>query len=232
MTYTHERAQAASNAQRQDACSTLVLNFHPDPTSSRANAALADAARRFPGVSVREIATLYASRAVDPQAEARRLLAADRIVLLFPVQWYAPPATFKAWADAVLTRMYYVAYEVEGRRMEGKPLLVAATVGTGPEDYGRSGRSLYPLEVLLRPLEAIAHRCGLVWSKPFLLYRAGRLEPRELTEAGEAFVRRLREWDRETEGSRRAPAKCDAKRGEPAARQTPPGRPQLQPAAG
>jgi putative NADPH-quinone reductase len=208
MTYTHDLAQDAPEARQQDAGSTLLLNFHPDPRASRANAALAAAARRLPGVAERQIATLYASGAVDAQAEARRLLAADRLVLLFPVHWYAPPATFKAWADAVLTRMFYVEYEAEGRWMEGKPFLVAATVGTGPEDYGRAGRSLYPLEVLLRPLEATAHRCGLVWSKPFLLYRAGRLEAPELDEAGEAFARRLRAWRGEpstAQASRQAP---------------------------
>jgi len=179
--------------------STLLLNFHPDPASSRANAALAAAARRLPRVRVREMATLGAG-GIDPRAEAERLLAAAAIVWLFPVQWYAPPALFKDWADAVLTRMYFAAYDTEGRRLEGRPLLVAATVGTGQEDYRAAGRALYSLEVLLRPLEATAHRCGLSWSRPFLLYRAGRLTAAELTEAGEAFAARVRAL-----GSARAP---------------------------
>ena len=63
-----------------------------------------------------------------------------------------------------------------------------------------AGRALYSLEVLLRPLEATAHRCGLSWSRPFLLYRAGRLTAAELAEAGKAFAARVRAL-----GSARAP---------------------------
>jgi putative NADPH-quinone reductase len=174
-------------------CATLLLNFHPDPAASRTIGALAGAAGRVRGVAVREFARLYPSGEVDAEAEVAQLLSADRLAMLFPVHWYAPPSTFNAWADAVLTRMFFSAYETEGRRLKGKPLLVAATVGTAPEDYGPAGRSLYPLEDLLRPLEALAHRCGLSWSPPFLLYRAGRLAPAELGDACEAFAGRLRD---------------------------------------
>src|SRR5215469_7409844 len=114
-----------SNADLLNTGSTLLLCFHPEPHSSRTNDALAAAAHRIPGVSVRAIASLYPTGEIDVDAEVAQLLAADRLVMLFPVQWYAPPATFKTWADLVLTRMYFEAYETEGRRMEGKRLLVA-----------------------------------------------------------------------------------------------------------
>jgi putative NADPH-quinone reductase len=204
------RQAPLSDTESQDACSTLLLSFHPDPLSSRTNAALAAAADRIPGVSVREIARLYPSGDVDVDAEVAHLLAADRLVMLFPVQWYMPPATFKTWADLVLTRMYFEAYATEGRRMEGKPLLVAATTGAAPDAYGPDGRSLYPLEMLLRPLEAMAYRCGLRWTRPFLLYRAGRLSGGELEQAGDAFATRLRSWALEREAQRRAAAGCAA----------------------
>jgi putative NADPH-quinone reductase len=54
--------------------------------------------------------------------------------------------------------------------------------------------NLYPLEELLRPLEATAHRCGLAWSRPHLLFRANRLSAAELDAAGEAYAARLRRW--------------------------------------
>lgn len=34
----------------------------------------------------------------------------------FLIQWYSTPPLLKAWQDAVLTRMYYIAYESEGRQ--------------------------------------------------------------------------------------------------------------------
>lgn len=96
---------------------TLVLLFHPDLGRSRANVVLAKAAAALPGVQVVDMQAacpdgldLYR----DGEAEAARLLAADRIVLQFPVQWYSTPPLLKAWQDAVLTRMFYIAYEAEG----------------------------------------------------------------------------------------------------------------------
>jgi putative NADPH-quinone reductase len=192
MTSIHPKTRPASLGGAAGPCSTLLLNFHPAPAGSRTIAALSAAAGQVPGVVVREVATLQRSGALDSAAEAAELLAADRLVMLFPVQWYAPPATFKVWADDVLTRMYFDRYETEGRLMEGKPLLVCATVGSVAEAYGPDGRSLYSLEELLRPLEAMAHRCRFRWSPPFLLYRAGRLTQAELDDACEAFVGRLR----------------------------------------
>jgi putative NADPH-quinone reductase len=62
------------------------------------------------------------------------------------------------------------------------------------EAYGPGGANLYPLEELLRPLEASAHRCGMAWSRPFLLYRANKLSAEELAMAGEAYAGHLRRW--------------------------------------
>jgi len=172
---------------------TLILFFHPDPARSQANAALLAAARQLPGVEVADMARLCPDGAFDTEAEVRRLHRADRLVLQFPVQWYSTPPLLKAWQDAVLSRMFY-ARPAEGERLRGLPVLVAATAGNVPEAYGPAGANLYPLEALLRPLEATAHRCSLAWSRPHLLFRANRLSPAEREAAGEAYAARLRGW--------------------------------------
>ncbi len=164
---------------------TLVLLFHPRFAQSATNRALADAAAALPGVQVVDMAALYPEgTAIDVDAEVRRLLSARRVVLQFPVQWYSTPPLLKAWQDAVLTRMFYMAYATEGRYLEGTPLLVAATAGNVPEAYTPAGSNLIPLAELLHPLHATAHRCGLPWAEPFLVYRAGKMGAAEL--AGEA----------------------------------------------
>jgi glutathione-regulated potassium-efflux system ancillary protein KefG len=173
---------------------TLILLFHPGLTPSKANAALAAAAANLPGVEVVNMYALYPAGAVDVEAEVSRLRSADRIVLQFPVQWYAPPPLLRAWQDAVLTRMFYIAYETEGRRLEGTPLLVAATAGNTPDAYGPDGVNLYPLAELLRPLEAMASRCGLPWAEPFLTYRASQLNDAQMAVAADAYAQRLRNW--------------------------------------
>lgn len=173
---------------------TLILLFHPDLAHSRANAALVEAAARLPGVEVAHLHALYPDGVIDADAEVARLLSADRIVLQFPLQWYSTPPLLKAWQDVVLTRMFYIDYATEGRRLEGKPILLAVTAGNTAEAYGPGGRNLYPLTDLLRPLEVTANRCGLPWAEPFILFEANKLEASRLEQEGVRYAERLRIW--------------------------------------
>lgn len=173
---------------------TLVLVFHPSPGRSVTNAALAAAAAALDGVTVVDMQALYPDGAIDVDREVARLLAASRIVLQFPVQWYATPPLLKAWQDAVLTRMYYIAYEREGRLLEGTPLLVAATAGNVEEAYRPGGANLMPLADLLAPLRTTAHRCRLPWGDPFLVYRAGKMSPEDLAATAAGYARHLSGW--------------------------------------
>lgn len=173
---------------------TLILLFHPDIANSRANAAMVEAAARLPGVQVADLHALYPDGVIDADAEVARLLAADRIVLQFPLQWYSTPPLLKAWQDLILTRMFYIDYEAEGRRLEGKPILLAVTAGNTAQAYAPGGRNLYPLTDLLRPLEVTANRCGLPWAEPFILLEANKLEAPALAREADRYVQRLRTW--------------------------------------
>ena len=170
---------------------TLILLFHPDFSRSRANRALIDAARTRRDTDIVDMQALYPDGRIDTDREVARLMAADRIVFQFPLQWYSTPPLLKAWQDAVLTRMFYVAYESEGATLAGKPLLVAATAGNGQHAYAQGGANLFPLRDLLKPLQATANRCGLVWAEPFLIYNAHKADEEALQAAGEHFAARL-----------------------------------------
>lgn len=171
---------------------TLILLAHPDHARSRANRALAEAAARLPDVEVAHLEGLYPDGAIDVDVEVARLIAAERVVLQFPVQWYATPPLLKAWQDAVLSRMFYLAPETEGRLIAGRPLLVAATAGNRSAAYAPDGANLFPLADLLKPLHATAHRCGLVWQEPFLVYETRSATDAALEAAGERYAARLR----------------------------------------
>jgi putative NADPH-quinone reductase len=173
---------------------TLILLFHPDIAHSRANAALAAAAGRVPGVEVADLHALYPDGRIDDDTEVARLLSADRIVLQFPLQWYSTPPLLKAWQDRILTRMFYIDYETEGRRLEGRPIMLAVTAGNTASAYGPGGRNLYPLPDLLRPLQITANRCGLPWTEPFVVFGANKLDADALAAAGRAFAARLQAW--------------------------------------
>ncbi|MCP4562932.1 MAG: NAD(P)H-dependent oxidoreductase [Bosea sp.] len=176
---------------------TLILLFHRDLSQSKANAALSAAAAGLPGVEIVDMQALYPDGIDifrDGEREAARLLGADRIVLQFPIQWYSTPALLKEWQDAVLTRMFYLAYEAEGRRLEGTPLMIAATAGNVSDAYRPGGRNMFAMIDLLAPLRATAHRCGLSWSDPFILYEADKL-PKEALEAAAAdYAAMLEGW--------------------------------------
>lgn len=174
---------------------TLILMFHPDPARSRANRALAEAAAAVPGVAVVDMQALYPElRITDLDVEVRRLLAPRRVVLQFPVQWYSTPPLLKAWQDAVLTRMMYLAHEAEGRHLAGKPLLVAATAGNVPAAYTPGGSNGFALDELLRPLQATARRCGMPWATPFLVHGLREITPAQLQLQAQAYAERLRGW--------------------------------------
>ncbi|WP_136066622.1 NAD(P)H-dependent oxidoreductase [Modicisalibacter radicis] len=176
---------------------TLILLFHPDLAHSKANAALAAAAAKLPAVEVVDMQAIYPDgidMSNDGECEALRLIESDRIVLQFPIQWYSTPSLLKAWQDAVLTRMFYIAYEPEGRMFEGTPLMVAATAGNVPDAYRPGGRNMFTMNALLAPLQATAHRCGLPWAEPFVLYQADKLAPEALDAAAAEYVAVLERW--------------------------------------
>jgi putative NADPH-quinone reductase len=176
---------------------TLILVFHPDLTRSRANAALARAAASEPGVDVIDMQAVYPDgldMSRHGEDEAARLLSAGRIVLQFPVQWYSAPPLLKSWQNAVLTRMFYTEHADEGRRLAGTPLMIAATAGNAPQAYGPDGGNLFPLIELFAPLRAMAHRCGLVWSEPFVVYRATSRSDEELAAAAAEYAATLGRW--------------------------------------
>ena len=127
----------------------------------------------------------------DDGIHAPGLLAAERIVLQFPVQWYSTPPLLKAWQDAVLTRMFYIHHEAEGAKLAGRPFLIAASAGNVPEAYTPSGANLFSLRDLLKPLQATAHRCALAWQEPFLIYDTRRADAEALEAAADHYVTRL-----------------------------------------
>lgn len=170
-----------------------ILLCHPNYAKSKANRALAEAAAQVPGVVVTHLDGLYPDGKIDEEAETARLLAADRVVWQFPIQWYHTPAVFKQWQDVVLSRMFYVHAKDEGEQIAGRPVLVAATAGGDTQAYSAAGSNGFPLTDILVPLHATAHRCGLAWQEPYLVYQANRLKPEALAAAAEGYAGRIRQ---------------------------------------
>lgn len=173
---------------------TQILLFHPDSERSSVNTALARAAVGMHHVAIADMVDLYPTGITmerNSAREAARLLAADRIVLQFPMQWYSTPALLKQWQDIVLTRMAYVNWATEGAKLAGKPLMVAATMGAEEATYRPEGRNRFTIAELLAPLQASANRFAMDWRDPFLVFGADALRGDDLAEAGHAYTRAL-----------------------------------------
>ncbi|AZN72889.1 flavodoxin family protein [Georhizobium profundi] len=174
---------------------TLILVFHRDLAASRANSALAAAARTLPRVEIVDMQARYPEARIDLDTDAARdaqmLLNADRIVLQFPIQWYSTPSLLKSWQDAVLTRMYYLEREAEGDRLAGTPMMIAATAGNIPAAYARGGQNHFTIDEILTPLKATAYRCDLPWHPPHLVFTADRLSDEALSKAADDYRRAL-----------------------------------------
>lgn len=173
---------------------TLILLFHPNIARSSANMALSAAASEIDDVEVFDVQRAYPNGVIDTDAEVDRLLAADRLVLQYPMHWYATPSILKEWLDAVLTRLFYINYESEGRRLQGMPVMVSVTAGNTSDAYSEGGRNMFTMVELLAPMRATAHRCDLVWSSPFILYRANQLSLDELKAEGARYVEAIKSW--------------------------------------
>lgn len=94
----------------------------------------------------------------DVEEEQRKILAADALILVFPLWWYSMPAIMKGWVDRVWAFGLAYGYRGAGNAYRygeggfaGKRALLAVSVG-GPEiDYSPRGIN-GPLEQLLFPI--------------------------------------------------------------------------------
>ncbi|MDE6576393.1 MAG: NAD(P)H-dependent oxidoreductase [Opitutales bacterium] len=139
----------------------LVLSAHPDiAEKSKACAALLSAVKDLPKVRVMDLSEIPAT--VENYYE--RVKAASVIVLQFPFWWGSAPAILKTWIDTLMLGF------LEDPSMKGKRLLVATSVGSGPEVYRAGGAEQFTVDEILRPFQVMAIYSGMTYLTPFVLY--------------------------------------------------------------
>lgn len=121
---------------------------------------------------------------LDIASEQKKLMAADALILHFPLWWYAMPAILEGWIDRVWAYGLAYGYRGEGNRyrygeggLAGKRAMLCVTVG-GPEtDYSPRGIN-GPLEQLLFPItHGTLFFPGMEVLPTFAVYGAGSLTP-------------------------------------------------------
>ena len=116
---------------------------------------------------------LDAQTTFDVAQEQAQLRQADRIILQFPLYWYAAPASLKAWEDAVLTRSF--VYGDHRYPLADKELGVVVTTGMPAKVFQRGGAEGLTLDASLAPLAAVAQRAHMRWLPTFAVHQFGYL---------------------------------------------------------
>jgi len=114
--------------------------------------------RRLGFISESEHAYGSGLQTADVEAEQEKILAADVVILQFPLWWFGMPAILKGWVDRVFA--YGLAYGFKGAgnkyrygdgALKGKRAMLSVMVGGPEKDYSPRGIN-GPLEQLLFPI--------------------------------------------------------------------------------
>lgn len=168
----------------------IVYYAHPGQRFSRANKAMADAARRIDGITFVDLYAEYPRHDIDVDREQTRLLDHDVVVFQFPLYWYSTPSLVKEWEDLVLEHGF--AYGSDGDKLAGKTLMLALTAAGPLDAYTPEGYQHYPLRTFLTPLEQTARLCSMRFATPYVLHAALKAdEEDEIARHAKGYVQLL-----------------------------------------
>lgn len=184
-----------------------LVAAHPRWRESRITRRLLNAAGSLPHVEVADLYARYPDFHIDVPAEQARLAAAQLVVWLHPIHWYAAPALHKLWLDEVLAHGW--AYGRGGNALRGKDVWLVSSTGGTESAYHPQGYNRYFFDAFLPPYEQTAALCGLRFLPPLVLHGAHTLDEDSLSAHVNVFVERLASYPRWPEIEDLACAGCD-----------------------
>ena len=112
----------------------------------------------------------YAPAVAD---QIRRLQAADLLLTVFPLWWFAPPAQMKGWFDRVFVNGVGYGHDpYDDGPLKGKRAMVAVAIGGDAEMYGPAGRG-GDIQALLNPVQhGTFSYAAMDVLEPFLVFEA------------------------------------------------------------
>jgi len=136
----------------------------------------------------------------DIATEQARLLAADAIILQFPLWWFSMPAILKGWVDRVFATGFAIGVPKEGTGqwlrygeglLAGRRAMVAVTTGGREAQFGARGIH-GPIDDLLFPINhGILHYVGLEAVAPWVAYQTTRLTAEAADDLATDYLARL-----------------------------------------
>ena len=136
----------------------LIISGHPAlRDNSFANKIIMeDLEKLLPEATFDCLSDLYPDYRIDVEAEQKKLVAADIIVLQFPIFWYSMPSLLAKWMEDVFVRGF--SHGSTGKALAGKKLILSFTTGAPESAYGAD----FPLEMLTGRFRQTAGLTGMV----------------------------------------------------------------------
>lgn len=147
------------------------------------------------------VAFASGSQSADIEAEQKKILWADALILSFPIWWYSMPAILKGWVERVFA--FGFAYGVgdhEGERygdrygegpLSGRRAMLTVVMG-GPESHYSPRGVNGGLDDVLWPIQhGILFYPGMDVLPPFVIYRSHGLTDADWPEVASAYQRRI-----------------------------------------
>lgn len=134
----------------------------------------------------------------DIAEELRRLLAADLLLLMFPLWWFGLPAILKGWIDRV-----FVSGAVYGRtavfdqgRLRGKRALVAVSTGAPEQAFGPASLNGEMAQILMPLHRGVLGFTGMTVLPPFVAHHVPYAGPEGRAGLLDGWRAHLRALDR------------------------------------
>ncbi len=152
---------------------------------------------RFSLAREQTVAMETGSMSAEIAAEQAKLVAADLLILQFPIWWFGMPAILKGWGDRVFARgfAYLPGRKYDTGMFKGKRAMLATTTGTSADTYAPDGIDGDILAVLWPIHNGLLRYTGFDVLPPCVAYMPGRED--DATRAGqlEAYRQRLLSLD-------------------------------------
>jgi NAD(P)H dehydrogenase (quinone) len=113
-----------------------------DPREAACHFALRRDPERFDAADEQRFSWERCQLPTDVAAELAKVLAADLVILQFPLWWFGPPAILKGWMDRVFVYggLYSSARRHDRGVCKGKRALLCVTTGSSEEACSPDGR--------------------------------------------------------------------------------------------
>ncbi len=167
---------------------TLVILAHPDIEASRVNKRWKQELLQHPDeITIHELYKEYPDWNIDVVREQKLLEAYSHVIFQFPLYWYSYPPLLKKWLDDVFTHGW--AYGSNGRKLQGKKLGLAMSIGDKKENYLPTGSVSFTVDEVLAPFKASTIHVGATALPHFAVFGASfQVSDKEIDQSAADYI--------------------------------------------